>query len=286
MTTALVLGSTGRLGRILRRVWQQQSGSISAFHWISRGAQPGCISWTPGEPTGALPRADVVIALWGVVSGTPAELAKNAELARQAMDLTAEIGAKRVLLMSSAAVYGPSDAPLPETADRTPVTDYGIAKCAMEDVVQDWCAANPNGPETCVLRVGNVAGADRLFAALDDGGPVVLDQFEDGNGPKRSYVAPTDLGRALVDLATCPDRYLPRFINIAGPRPVAMDLIVRAAERMIKWTPAPDDAVPALTLDTGRISRLSGELVASSDAGCLVADWRDFGETAQRDRAE
>ena len=278
VTTALVLGSTGRLGRLMRHLWQRPPPALSHVHWVGRHGGEGILEWAPSDPTGALPRADVVIALWGVTKGDEAALSQNVDLGRSAMELAVQIGASRILLMSSAAVYGPSDKPLVETAERHPLTPYGMAKCAMEDVIQDWCDTNLFGPETCVLRLGNVAAADQLFASLDGKEPVVLDQFDDGMGPSRSYLAPRDLARALGDLATCPDRYLPRFINVAGPRPVQMEHILRASERPFDWRAAPDNAQAAVTLDTTRISRLSGELVASSDAASLIADWRDYRE--------
>lgn len=281
MTRALVLGSTGRLGRIMRRVWTTPPDAFSSLHWIARKPEPGVTAWQPGDPTGALPRADVIIALWGVTAGDEEALALNSTLATTAMDLALDLGASRVLHCSSAAVYPGTSDPLEETDDTDPPRPYGAAKLAMEEAVQAWVQDHPNGSMTCLMRLANVAGADSLFASLDRGGPVTLDQFADDHGPQRSYLAPQDFARALIDLSTCPDRYFPPVVNLAGPRPVAMEAIVRAAERQVIWQPAPDNALQCVSLDTGRITRLSGELVASSDAGSLVANWRDWGETRQ-----
>ncbi|MGI3170071.1 NAD-dependent epimerase/dehydratase family protein [Pseudooceanicola sp. C21-150M6] len=280
MTRILVVGSSGKLGRMLRAIWHVPPPNAASVTWVARTGAPGMIEWRPGQDPADVPSADVVIALWGVTPGQ-GDLGDNARLAISAMELAANLGARRVLHCSSSAVYPPSETALSELDETGPSSDYGRAKITMEAVIKDWSEANPDGPAPCIMRLANVAGADSLFATLDRGGPVPLDQFPDGTGPRRSYLAPSDLARSLVNLATCPDRYYPPLVNLSGPRPVAMEAIVRAADRRLDWRPAPDTAIPCLAMDAGRIARLCGELVDSSDPGALAENWRRWGAPAQ-----
>ncbi len=268
MTRALVLGSTGRIGRVMRHIWTTKPDAFSTLTWTSRSGAPGTLKWALGDPTGGLPHADVVIALIG---GSDED-----GLAIATLNMANDIGANRVLLCSTDEVYPPSLTPRDETDDTDPCTPMGLAKVGMEQAVGDWVAKTPFGPMPCIMRLGHVAGADDLFDQMDGGTAVVLDQFNDENGPLRSWLAPQDLARALIALGTCPDRYYPPVVNLAGPRPVATQSILRAAEHQFDWRPATDTAIQSIAMDTGRIGRLNGELVQSSDPGGLVSVWREM----------
>ncbi|PJE27485.1 dTDP-4-dehydrorhamnose reductase [Pseudooceanicola antarcticus] len=286
----LVLGSSGRVGRLLR-------GVLSGSSWLRAGFAEGAprivwqyrsgdgadvLKWQPGRP---LPRgfsARVVVALWGVTSGPPEALAQNAMLARAALHLARRVGAERVLHLSSAAVQaGLQGAPAAEDLPPAPLTAYGEAKLRMEEEIAAWHGAQPGTtPRSVILRMGNVAGADALSVALDRGGPVVLDRFPDGGGPRRSYIGPEDLARLLACLATCPLSRLPACVNVTGPRPVAMADLVRAAGRNLRWRPAPPSALPVMALDPRRMEALTGELTGSGTARGLVAQWHRTREVA------
>ena len=287
----VVLGSSGKVGRLLRGVLAGSSqlragfaqGDNPGIVWQARsGGGPDVLKWQPGR---ALPRgfsARVVVALWGVTSGPPSALAQNAVLARAALQLARRIGAQRVLHMSSAAVQaGLQGAPAKEDLTPAPLTPYGEAKLLMEKEISAWHRSQATGgPRSVVLRLGNVAGADTLFSVLERGGPVVLDRFPDGNGPRRSYIGPEDLARLLGRLATCPLDELPGCVNGTGPRPVAMADIVRAAGAELRWRPAPASALPLMALDPARMETLTGRLEGSGSARGLVAQWHGAREVA------
>ncbi len=263
----LVLGATGRIGAILRRCWPQDGP-----RWQSRAPQGGsgwCVLDPLGDPA-ALARAargcDAVLCLAGGVPGR-GRLADNAPLARAAVRAGAETGA-RVLLASSAAVYGAAGGVLREDAVPVPVSEYGAAKVAMER--RGAALAAELGVPVTALRIGNVAGVDAILGGWRLG--FRLDRFGDGRTPRRSYVGPATLARVLGDLLAVPD--LPGVLNIAVPGVVEMGALLAAAD--LGWTPrTPDDsAIPEVRLCTETLQRFTAFTPAESTAAEMVAQWR------------
>lgn len=236
------------------------------------------IAWQPGDPVGGLPPADAVVALWGVTPGAGRDLSLNTTLALAAMDLAQAVGARRVLHCSSAAVYPGGSVAACESDAVAPWSPYGVEKARMEAAVADWTRQRPGGPRACCLRMANVAGADSLFAALDRGGTITLDRFPDGQGPRRSYLAPGDLAQAIGALLRLPAADLPEVVNLAGPTAVAMADVVRAAGQEPAWRPAPEGALPVMALSDRRGAALFGPLTDSADPARLVAQWRALGK--------
>ena len=267
----LVLGANGKLGQIL---WRRLA-SAAALNLVAvsrRRGVSGGLCW-PDDFAGGEIRADAVLALWGVVPGA-GDLADNTALAIEAMDMAVRVGATRVLHCSSAAVYRPAAMPLTEDDLAMPGGDYGRAKRAMEAAIVAWQEAREGGPQSCIMRIANVVGADSLFGAIDAGGTIVLDRFGDGQGPQRSYIGGCDLVRCFAALLTCRAHDLPKVVNIAGRAPVAMEDLARAAGCVVTWRDAPAEAVPMVALQTDVLRRLIDLGPASADAAALVADWQ------------
>lgn len=273
----LVLGASGKLGRMLMRHWQVAGPAGWHARWQYRkNAPPDGIEWQPGAPAPML-SVGAVLALWGVTPRTgraaPCDLADNAALAIQAMELGAGLGAERVLHCSSAAVYEPGPAPLKEAAAGGDINVYGRAKLDMEEAIAGWCAAHPDGPRAVIMRIGNVAGADSLFDAIGRGaGSVTLDRFETGEGPRRSYVSLRVLAQAIEILLNCPVDPAPLIVNVATQPPLAMEDIARAAGCGVDWRAAPQGAAPMVWLDTSRLARLTD--LPGETAAALVDEWR------------
>tara|TARA_R110000868_G_scaffold400956_4_gene676045 strand:+ start:67007 stop:67843 length:837 start_codon:yes stop_codon:yes gene_type:complete len=244
--------------------------------WQSRRPQsgPDDLCWSPGDPPPAGLHPHTIVALWGVTAGDGAALAQNTSLALAALDLAHRTGARRVLHLSSAAVYGAPPAPVSETSVPLPSTAYGAAKLAMEHAIADWHAQTRTGPRSTVLRLGNVAGADALFANLS--GPLTLDRFAGGQGPSRSYIAPCDLARVIARLASGPLAQMPALLNVAGPFPVAMSDIARAAGVAMFWRDAPPAALAQMHLVTEALHALGLRLPDSASPARLVAQWRTY----------
>ena len=270
----VIAGATGRVGRLLRAVWADAVGPAPL--WTSR-QPPGAPGWArwgiaDGSP---MPPARVLLLLAGVTAGPAEALAQNTTLAMAGCRAAAAAGASHVFIASSAAVYGPTgrrDAA--EDGPTAPARPYGAAKLAMERAVQDWHAAAGRGaPGVTLLRIGNLAGADML-AASADGGQVVLDRFDDGQGPVRSYIGPVTLARVLAGLVGLirAGRPMPAVLNLAEPGGVAMADLLAAAGIGFDWRPAPADALARVVLDVGRLRSLVP--LPPADPARLVAEWR------------
>lgn len=280
----LVLGATGRLGRMLRMAWAAAPPAGLEPLWQTRRAPPpggGWLCWDmlAAPPPGGL-RADAVLCLAGVTRGAlPADLAQNAGLARAALAAARAAGARHLLLASSAAVYGPGAADAAESCPPAPVSAYGRAKLAAERAAAaaaDRPGRGP-GPALTCLRIGNVAGADALLGGAAPGRAVVLDRFPGGAGPLRSYIGPGGLARVLAALAWRAGQgaALPRVLNLAAPGAVAMADLLAEAGLAWRWRPAPPGAVARAVLDVSRLAALVAP--PAGGAAAIVADWRAAG---------
>lgn len=212
---------------------------------------------------------DLVLGLAGIVPGK-GDMSGNTDLGLAAVRCALALGARHVLLSSSAAVYGHSETPLCETTPPRPHTTYGQAKLAMETAALAL-AADHALPAT-VLRIGNVAGADAL---LQQGGTTrTLDRFKSGLGPLRSFVGPSALAtllQGLMDKAIS-GAALPSHLNVAQEGGVFMADLCDAAGLQVTWQPAPPTALECVVLDVSRLGRLVDVPVA--DARAIVTDWR------------
>lgn len=263
----LVLGSSGRVGRLLRLAWDRRPPQADI---LLQSRDGDGIRWRPGQPN-PFGTVDAVVALWGVTHGTQADLAQNTALALAAQDIAAECGAARVLHCSSVAVYAPKAGLLAETDPTGPQNPYGTAKLRMEHAL----AAAP-GPARTILRIGSVAGAESLAASIRHGwenpaAPLCLDRFPDGQGPLRSYIAPSDLARVLVTLALAPD--LPGVLNLGAPAPVRMQDLLGAAHHPFSWQPASATARQSAVMDCSRLAALTGLDARAADPGHIITDW-------------
>ncbi|GGH41053.1 Nucleoside-diphosphate-sugar epimerase [Cribrihabitans marinus] len=262
----LVIGATGRIGDVLRRSWP--GGGV---RWQTRRAAPGD-GWTRVDPLAepaALARAaqgcSVILNLAGPAPGRGGDMADHAALAEAAVRAGAASGA-RVLLASSAAVYGRAAGELTEAAPLHPVSDYGRAKVEME--ARAAARAAELGVAVTALRIGNVAGLDAALGGWRPG--CALDRFADGATPARSYVGPVTLARLLAALCAAPD--LPAVLNVAAPGAVEMGALLDAAG--LAWTarPAPAGAIPRVQLSVAALARLCP--LEPVDPAAMVAEWR------------
>lgn len=233
------------------------------------GAAPG--SWVTFDPLsdreglrhGAAGKAAILC----LAGGRCAPLSDNTALALAAIRAGAAAGA-RVFLASSGAVYGDQPGALNEAAPLKPVDAYGRAKAGMEQ--QGRALAADLDVPLCILRIGNIAGADAILGGWRPG--FRLDRFGDGRTPRRSYVGPQTLARVLGDLVATPD--LPDVLNLAAPGMVEMGALLDAAG--LDWTarPAPDHAIAEVQLDVRALGVFTPLDTADSLPRNLVTEWR------------
>ncbi|ETD80541.1 NAD-dependent epimerase/dehydratase family protein [Rhodobacter capsulatus] len=273
----LVLGGSGRLGGLLRRVWSLPGTAAPPLVWQAR--RPGdfaafggpTVVFDPLAEPEALARAvraaEAVLLLAGPTRGTAAEMAAHRDLAAAVLDCA---GGRPVLLASSAAVYGRPAGPLCAEEDApAPVSDYGRAKVAMEAVAA-------GRPGAVVLRIGNVAGADALLGQPAPPGGRRLHVFPDGLAPRRSYIGPQALARGLARLVrlAASGAALPGVINLALPGVVGMEALLRAAGESWQADPAPPGAIATVELAVARALALDLVPDLPVTAAGLIADLR------------
>ncbi|WP_106165429.1 NAD-dependent epimerase/dehydratase family protein [Tritonibacter scottomollicae] len=263
-----VLGATGRIGWALRYRW----GAEAAL-WQTRRRQPGA-QWRLCDPLGqpgvlvsAAQAAGQILCLAGSVPGRGGDLQDNIRLAKAAVQAGAAAGV-RVVLVSSAAVYGAGRGPLTEETPLTPANPYGLAKTEMETGA--CTLATELGVEVAVLRIGNIAGFDAILGGWRPG--FRLDRFTDGRTPRRSYIGVLTLADVIAAVLAAPA--LPRVLNIAQPGLIEMGALLQAAGRDFATVPAPQSAIAEVALD---LSRLSGFLapwmsLPGADPARMVAE--------------
>lgn len=268
----LVLGGTGRLGRLLRNVWPSDTPVI----WQTRRPESGWELCDFDVDSKAVERlmknACAVLCLAGVTDEYArregASYDENARLAKRVIKAAGRSGRPRVLLASSAAIYGRRAGLLNEDTPPLTPSPYGLSKMDMEQVAK--LQADETGvPVTC-LRIGNVAGAEAALGGWSPG--CQLDCFEDKRTPRRSYIGPVSLARCIVDLAHVPNP--PQVVNVAASKVVSMGDLLDAAH--LAWTPrpAPKEALPELHLDVSRLSALLSQPIPDATPEDLVAEWR------------
>ncbi|MFN3953645.1 MAG: NAD-dependent epimerase/dehydratase family protein [Pararhodobacter sp.] len=273
----LVTGASGRVGQRIAPFWRD---APVALQWrpespLPMGTAGPC--WTLLDGPDALldwlrthERPAALLVLSGVTPGG-GDLALNTALAEAALEAAHAAGIARVLLASSAAVYGEGrTGPWHEAERPQPANAYGQAKLAMERAADPW---RERGLDVCCLRLGNVAGADALLSQALGNTPLTIDQFADGMSPMRSYIGPQSLARVLRALAD-PALALPPALNVAAPMPVTMGDLASAAGLDWQPRPAPPTAIARLTLDCGMVSGLAGFDPVESLPETIVRQWR------------
>jgi hypothetical protein len=302
----LILGAGGRVGRMWRHLAARGLWPGPEPFWQTSDGREGTLAWGGyrHEPDprwlDSIPPDTPIIVLAGKTREDPDSAAlpdRDERIMRLGQDNEApvawaehfvrEYGLGPILMCSSAAVYGAAPQPCHEEGPLEGTSIYGRAKIWMEEEM--WWPLTAKGPlRICALRIGNVAGADALFGAMA-AGPVTLDRFPDGSAPRRAYVGPLTLARAMLALLAAPGvpgiaspstgdqaigdtgRGWPA-VNLAQPGAIAMDAILAAAGHPFSWRPAPPDALPALEMDLSRLLALVSLPTATPES--LVAEAR------------
>lgn len=262
--TVVVVGASGTVGWLLVPHWRNTTAPVLLQYRgaISPWTTEMVLKWNPEDGADALKgwvsshkRPSCMIVLAGVTPRSGKALADNASIAETCLAAAQSVAIPRVMVASSSAVYGDYlDRPFSEDDEPRPVNAYGTAKLVMERACEKLAA--PELQVTC-LRIGNVAGADALLSEIDTSGDkqLVIDQFEDGGTPLRSYIGPKTLAETLMQLAYY-DGSLPPTLNISAPEPVEMASLADAAS--LRWRPRPRSkwSGQKITLDCTRLWNL------------------------------
>ena len=160
------------------------------------------------------------------------------------LEAAKQAGVKRVILASSAAVYGDSTNPVQEDAHKKPLSPYAASKLAMEQAALMY--KEVFDLNTVCLRYFNVYGPrqrpDSTYAAvipafvtaLSDGRPITIY----GNGEqKRDFVHVDDVVRANL-LAAEGDQAIGKVLNISGGGAVTINELAGILQELMPNAPA------------------------------------------------
>ena len=155
-----------------------------------------------------------------------------------------EAGVKKVILASSAAIYGESDAPVDESASKKPLSPYAASKWAMEEAALMY--EHVNGLETVCMRYFNVYGPgqrpDSAYAAVI---PAFIRALQAGEAPtifgdgeqRRDFVHVDDVVRANL-LAAEADEAVGKILNVSGGKAVTISELAGILHELIPNAPA------------------------------------------------
>ena len=259
----IVTGANGRIGRLLRRLWAVTPPQGLVPVWLSRS------EWdieTEAPPD--LPSDGVLLDLAGVTKG---DFERNPFLASKIADLANDRG-HRLIYLSSAAVYPGGMGAMAEDQAPAPVSPYGRSKVAAEVTVRSIA------PESTILRVGNIAGADALLGGNAPDKLVLLDQSALGSrGPVRSYIGPHVLAQVLADLCTKTRMSLGLgpILNVAQSGAVAMADLLDAAGFDWTFREKREGVIDKVELSLERLTAIFP--VPATNAGELVGDLKRLG---------
>ncbi len=177
----------------------------------------------------------------------------NVRGAMQVLQVAHESGVRRVVVASSAAVYGDSTAlPLAETLTPRPLSPYAVHKLACEHLCQVF--TQMYGLETVALRYFNVYGArqrpDAEYAAAI---PRFAERLRHNEAPSiygdgeqtRDFIHVADVVRANLLAAEVPAAN-GQVMNIASGQGVSVNDVVRTLRELTGATVAPRYEAPQI----------------------------------------
>ncbi len=169
----------------------------------------------------------------------------NVQGSLNVLSAAAKAGVKRVVLASSAAVYGESGVPVSEDAPKQPFSPYAASKWAMEEAALMFHRAY--GLPIVCLRYFNVYGPrqrpDSMYAAVIPAFAIAMIRGEPitiyGDGEqRRDFVHVDDVVRANL-LAAERDDAVGKVLNISGGGAVTINELAGILQVAIPDAPAP-----------------------------------------------
>ena len=161
------------------------------------------------------------------------------------LQAAAQSGVSRVILASSAAVYGETNGVVHEDVEKRPLSPYADAKLAMEGAAQTFSTAY--GLQTVVLRFFNVYGPRQSptssYAAVI---PLFIHAMNNSEAAKiegdgeqsRDFVFIGDIVQALL-LASEREQAIGGVFNVGGGRSITILELAQTLQRIMPEAPPP-----------------------------------------------
>ena len=266
MSTVMVTGGAGFIGSHIARVLLDRGHSIRIIDDLSNSSDSSIADLDAELIIGDIRDSGLLAELaedvdWifhqaalvsvpGSIEDPVACYRNNVEGTLNVLEAAKEAGVKRVVLASSAAVYGESDVSVAEEAPKQPLSPYAASKWAMEQAALKYNKVH--GLETVCLRYFNVYGPRQkpdstyaavipaFIAALSDGKPTTI--YGDGE-QKRDFVHVDDVVQANL-LAAESDEAIGKVLNVSGGGAVTINELAGILHDLIPNAPATAHEAP------------------------------------------
>jgi UDP-glucose 4-epimerase len=281
--SSIVLGGGGFLGVNLCRRLAAAGGRVRAFgrRCLYPQALAG-VDWYPGDFSDAAALAAAIesyeVVFHLVHATTPhsanldmaADLQQNVVSSIALLDISRNLGVKRIVFVSSGGVlYGQAEQiPTPEDAPTEPITAYGISKLAIEKYLALYRhlhgldfrvlrVSNPFGPFQVTTKNQGIVAALIAHALADEPAEI----WGDGS-VVRDYIFVDDVVDALA--AAAADRGDARVFNIGSGHGRSLREVIAALEAKlgrrieINWKPGRAIDVPTSILSIDRAKTVLG----------------------------
>ncbi|WP_165065982.1 NAD-dependent epimerase/dehydratase family protein [Marisediminicola senii] len=263
----LVTGATGRIGRELVAALEHDPGIeiVQSSRTATTGVRLDIADHADVQRVVAEVRPDAIVHLAAVLAGEcdrdeARAVAVNVDAVRALAAAAATAGVRRIVLASTAAVYGDRAlVPLSESAPLAPSSLYGRTKEQAEVILGD--AARAGGPQAVILRIFNVWGAgfpDSLATRSTGGAPGEELRFRGRSTFVRDYVHVDDVVRALAASVLAPLVDAVTTVNIGSGIATSNEALIARAELVgVPYTVT--DGSPSYSVaDIGRARALIG----------------------------
>jgi len=172
-----------------------------------------------------------------------ADLTTNAVGTVNVMDAATACGARKVISMSSAAVYGvPQSLPLSENSPTRPISPYGLSKLVTEDYIR--LMGTLRGIAYTIIRPANIYGPRQMSDGEGAVIPAFLERFLSRTAPTihgtgeqtRDFVYVTDMVGALMQAMDYADGMT---VNVSSAKAISVLELWTLLARMVGWTDGP-----------------------------------------------
>jgi nucleoside-diphosphate-sugar epimerase len=266
MATTLVTGGAGFIGSHLTRALLNRGDSVRVLDDLSTGSEENISDLDMDLIVGdirdrdvvrkAMQDIDFVFHLAAMISA-PGSLddphfcySVNVDGSLNVLWEASKAGVKRVVLASSAAIYGETTGKVDETMTGIPQTPYGSSKVAMEHTARMFGEAY--GLATTCLRYFNVYGPrqspDSMYAAAI---PIFIQTILSGQAPtifgdgeqRRDFVFVDDVVRASI-MATEKQDAVGHVFNVGSGTSVSILDLVHSLQQILPEAQPPTFGPP------------------------------------------
>ncbi len=199
----------------------------------------------------------IIINLIGSITNNVEKLKNIEELTYTILSTLNLKNTKKILHISSSAVYGGLSKTIDLKEDNIPFpnNNYGKSKLILENIIK----SSSVGEISTILRIGNILGGDNLTKNLnfDCTQTKKLEIYSDGLSAKRTYIDPLNLSKLLIYLGNKKNTKYSLY-NCGASKPFFMEEVLKAFKIKYKTQLSKNKDNEYLTLNTNKLSKEVG----------------------------